>query len=313
MKARKTLAALSLLAVCSAAPVFAASTGVDTTLSTTQVWGLDWNYGNALAVNSIPLPVSPNGTSTKTFQLLYQASLSNLNDINGDNISNTTGLNSSYEITTVMSFAEKGSTSVGGGAATAIFNVDKNNTTIPNFVYMYKGARDSNALAGTGYNNGNLFLRGHIIGNEAPGSFTTVGATEDLDKFGVNNWVGTKTVVGNGSSDVVIVVDEVNQQETVFSDPSALLGQTLVFSMFFNTSNVDPFRQTNPSQQFYDGGGFHSTNVGATNGLTGPDFIFQSDGNAAFDVATVPEPSTFLLSGLGLLLAGGYLRRRRNA
>jgi len=39
--------------------------------------------------------------------------------------------------------------------------------------------------------------------------------------------------------------------------------------------------------------------------------LFQSDASTSFVVQPVPEPSTFVLSGLGLLIAGGLLRRRR--
>lgn len=310
MKApRKIIAALSLLAVCSAAPAFAASTGIQTNLTGSSVWGLDWNYGNALAVGSIPLPVSSTGATTKTFQLLFQASLGNLNGSDGNPIAGVTGLNDTYEITTVMSFAEKGYTSAAGGNALATFNVDTG-SKLPNFVRMYIGPKNSNALAGTGFNDGQLFLEGHVIGNQAPGFFGTSGRVTTLDQFGTDDWGGTQTLVGNGASDIIVHVDAINQDTTVILDPS-IIDATLNLSMFFNTSNINPFRQTDPSQQFYDGTGVHATDIGFINGLYGPDFIFQSDANASFDIAAVPEPSTLVLSGLGLLLAGGFIRRRK--
>jgi hypothetical protein len=316
---RRIIAALSLLAVCSATPALAVSAGIQTNLTGSSVWGLDWNYGNALAVNAIPLPVSPDGSTTKTFELLFQASLGNLNNSQGQAIAGT-GLNSAYEITTVMGFAETGSTSAAGGNAVASFNFDPT-SSLPNFVRMYIGPVNANPLAGTGYTDGKLFLSGHVVGNQAPGVFSTHGSVGALDQFGAQNWGTTanpvKTVIGNGASDVIVQVDAINQEQTVILDPS-IISTLLDLTMFFDSSNVDPFRQTNPSQQFFDGTGFHTTDIGpisgtTINGITGPDFIFQSDANASFDrtPSGVPEPSTFVMAGLGLLMACGFLRRRR--
>jgi hypothetical protein len=87
---------------------------------------------------------------------------------------------------------------------------------------------------------------------------------------------------------------------------------------FFNNSQVDPFRQVDPSQCFNTdtsvcggGGGIISVGtLGAVNGATGPNIIFQADGNQSF---TVPEPASLALIGLGLSFMGFFGKSRRRA
>ena len=84
---------------------------------------------------------------------------------------------------------------------------------------------------------------------------------------------------------------------------------------FFNTSQVTPFLQVDPSARFSSNGianGDVVANRGAVNGVTGPDFQFQADANTSFQVSAVPEPETYalMLGGLGLI---GFVARRRRS
>jgi hypothetical protein len=82
-----------------------------------------------------------------------------------------------------------------------------------------------------------------------------------------------------------------------------------------NTSNITPFGQVNPSSQFSINGianGGTPNNIGAINGIIGPNFQFQADANSSFTRQAIPEPGTLAL--LGAVCMGAFLRRRcRNA
>jgi len=119
-----------------------------------------------------------------------------------------------------------------------------------------------------------------------------------------DDWGGQLTVEGEGATR--LEADVFYQDNNFFkSDISSL-----VADLFFNTSNVLPFKQTNPSQSFDDGsGGTIAPALGQVNGLLGPDILFQTDANNSF-VKTVPEPGSMFLLGMGLFTLGMARRRR---
>ncbi|GLI39270.1 PEP-CTERM sorting domain-containing protein [Geobacter hydrogenophilus] len=323
MKASTKIAVgLGIMAALASSSAFAATVALDFGFGT-PVGSMDWTPGNALAKGAIPLPVGPAGfPPQKSFDLYYQARLGNFQDTSNNVISGT-GLNTpgGYEITAVIGFGEKGNTSASGTTATANFDLDSSR---PSYVYFYKDvARDANDLTGAGFTNGNLFLSGHVVGLVGS-NFGTRGVVSNLDNTADgNNWAtanagaGQLTLNGTGGTNVLIQVDAFNQDEAVIQTPINLF--QFMFSLNFDTSNNLPFNKVNPTQNMFTGAGGNYqiwdgvagvTTLGATNGVNGPDMLFQADAITSFDLTQVPEPSTFVLAGLGLLAVGGVLRRR---
>jgi hypothetical protein len=195
---------------------------------------------------------------------------------------------------------------------TASFAFDASNPV--NFFNMYASNSIGNNLTGEGFTNGTPILTAHIVAIPTSNFQVTNTSGTNLDQSpNGDQWGGQQTVTGGGLSDIVLVVDSVNSGYFPTLNPSS----TITIS-FFNNSQVDPFRQVDPSQCFNTdssdcgaGGGINSLgSLGAVNGVSGPDFIFQADGNQSF---TVPEPASLALIGLGLSFMGFFGKSRRRA
>src|SRR5437667_172282 len=85
---------------------------------------------------------------------------------------------------------------------------------------------------------------------------------------------------------------------------------------FFNTNQVLPFLEIDPSACFSSNGIANCdqpgvSSVGAVNGFTGPNTMFQADANESFQTTEkTPEPMSLTLLGLGLLGLAGLRRIR---
>jgi hypothetical protein len=196
-----------------------------------------------------------------------------------------------------MQFQEKftGATGVGPNSV-ATFDFVPGGTNVFN---MFANNAAGVDLTGAGFGQGTNILSAHIESSINSVFANGPGTSASLDSFGTNDWPTTTTVSGAGATSLRLVVDSVDSR--YFPDLSALKVLNLIINQAFNTSQVTPFNQTNPSQNFlWLAGGPYATNVGAINGVSGPDFIFQADGNTSF-TNSVPEPSMLLLIGTAIM------------
>ena len=259
-----------------------------------SVGSFDFLQGNSLSEDVLLGGVGHEWT------LYYQASLGSLVNPSG-NVITGTGLNSSYQITAVAAITVR---TTGLDLSGLTFERAANPTT--NFMRLYYDTNlNSNALTGAGYNDGTLILDSLAETDMAGFFFFTTANAGALDQFNVNNWAGVNTRGGIGSFSVGADITYANSDFFQVNNPNESFDL-----LFANTSEIVPFRQTDPSQQFWDGSGFVATNIGSFNGVTGPDVLVQADANASFSV--VPEASSFIMGGLGasLLAAIGFKRRK---
>jgi hypothetical protein len=276
----------------------------------------DFTPGNALAVGAVPL------TNTATaFNLYAQSALGSFILADGSGTASLGDLGGAGHELTYQGIL--GETGVATSSTAAEF------TSTGGSFSLFYGTTNRDVIAGTGYGDGTMILSGSVT----PGDLSTftVDSTKpltNLDGFGADNQHGVQTVTGAGGGQIRIggLTFDPNYIR-IEGDPAALL-----VSLFFNTSFITPFNQTNPSNAVVGQTPYYSqvpNGLGgftAVNGITSPsatcqnenggtragpcDFHFQADANGSFVVATVPEPGTVALLGLGL--AGfGFLRMRR--
>jgi hypothetical protein len=266
------------------------------------IGGIDVAPGNALAVNAVPLSVG------STFQLDYQAAVGGLINTSGLTFA-PPGLNSTYQLTAVGSFTEV-VTSLFANGTVATFAQTPTQSPNSFFEIYYNPAVVANSLAGTGFNVGTLVL--HTGPNATLASVGIFSHSTDstgapvkvpFDQYLTNNYPGVTTVAGSGAT--------LSYSNISYFNPAFF--KTEVERMAFNTSIITPFNQVNPSALFVGSPGGAPPNVvpniGAINGISGPDFQFQADANLSF---TIPEPDSIIPASLGMLATLGlaaWMRR----
>jgi hypothetical protein len=269
---------------------------------TLQVSGIDFKYGNSLYRGMQSL-LSDSTTSPVHY---VQASVDALTDSNSNALS-VPGLGTpgGFQLTMVLGFSTSASTTASNGVT--LYNLAAN-PQVNFFRLYYNSTRTANDLAGTGFTDGAPPILTGTIESASGGFFRTTGAANTLfDQFGADDYAGLQTVQVSGGGQYKVHVLTANP--AFFPNNTLPTGSDVSF-VLTNSSDIDPFRQTNPSHQFFDGSAPYVPSLGPVNGQ-GADFQAQADANASFDVPpVVPEPSSIVLGMIGLIGLTVVARRR---
>jgi hypothetical protein len=316
--ARAAFAVLSLLLftpLISADTVRFDPTGSGNPGTAVPVAGFQEVGGTAAQFGTIPFGVSSSADGVTIFQGTVGSFVNSVG-----NPVTPSGMNSSFSLLLDARFIEH--TVVTGNTANFTFSPTSGLVFGPNnqVTLFFHPNTSQNPDTGAGFHaagDGNIaLLTGHIVPNPGvgnptgiTGSFTvnSLNPAGNLDQFEAVNH-GPPTLQGNGSQQIFIKID--TQNFNYFLDPLTFVNFSTATTLPFNQGiALDPTSGPELGATFFDGTG--AANVGATNGLSGPDIELQSAPNAQFFVTAsppgVPEPSTLLLASVAL--AGWGVRR----
>jgi len=252
----------------------------------------------------------------QTLQLYYQTQLVALNGPGGALPSTAyAGLGSAYQITEVASITESVQ-SVSANGATALFTqapVQAPGSGVK--VYFEDltapGAVRANANTGQGFNVGSVILSKSVTTSQANYTDTTInnGAPiQSLNPLGTG-YPGVLTHQGTGSNVFNLGVLS-GDNPNFFATPGLV---TSAFSANTRNNFADIAASTAFNNPSLPPGSAPSIipSVGAINGVSGPDFLFQVSG--ATESFAVPEPASFAMAATALAIVPLtiWLRRRQ--
>jgi hypothetical protein len=267
---------------------------------------LDYAPGSGLAVNANAL--GPGGAGSP-IELLFQLNLASIADTTNNPLVATSTLNgpasaTSYELTAVGRIWE---TAVGLGGAFATFSLAADPTGVKPLILeiyadTYSGATGlvpvpgtkATVLPGTGYDDGTLIL------TAVPFSMTSGFA---IPAFG-GNGVPDNQDLGIGSTQIFWLVTSFDPLFWTFPNGGLPVLETHVIATLLTppsgTDTASMWEGTVPD--------YFTPLAAGTTPFNTEDLLFSLDGSLHFSV--VPEPTTMILLGSGLMGLAGVARRR---
>jgi len=275
----------------------------------------DWQVGNALSVNSVP------NVAGGFSQLYYQAYLTGLKDENGNAITLPTlnSVSGGWEMTAMAATLEQIVIQAPGYVNLHTVSGETNYVSV--FISTNVNHND---LAGTGFGDGDLVFSGSVNAYDIATGYgiTTFTASTPslgaLDQYNSNDYPDVLTVQGTGGTNLYSPIDYINSTY-------ASVGGSLTLSFSTSTNNTNPFRLAYPSGSFldldtmsyitptfyWDSALQKYVNGYPVSGRVGAyDFQFQADAASSVVLSAVPEPSSLMLLGGGLLALAGFATKK---
>jgi hypothetical protein len=238
----------------------------------------DWDSsGSGVAVGAGPIGTPLTVGSTYVFD--YQSRLTGVKDINGILVPFTGLDTAAFEYTVVATFPEI-VTAAPVGPAPALGQALFSTLAGGEFRVYYDIPGDSNVANGTGFLDGTLVMSGTIDAG-LPSIFSLFIAGGQL--------------IGQGST---FVTGLVNYVDPNYFDPAIS-----IFDIEFRSQLFFPPQDSTTTTMFAGGSGLFAPHTVLSN-----DLLLKADGSSRF--STVPEPSTLILLGAGILGLMGFARRK---